>query len=313
MRFDLGASRVAVTGGGGFIGSHVVEALRARGGAPFVPRRADYDLRTESGIRAFLADARPEILIHLAATSGGIGANRDRPAEFLYDNLVMGVRLIDAAYRAGVAKLVCIGTICSYPRHAPVPFREDDLWNGFPDEVSAPYGVAKKALAVQLDAYRRQYGFRGAFLMPVNIYGPRDNFDPRSSNVVAALVRRFVEARRSGAQEVTCWGTGAATREFLYVEDCAEGILLAAERHDDPAPVNLGSGHEIAIRDLAATIAERAGFRGRIAWDAAQPDGQPRRCLDVSRARERFGFMARTSLEEGLGRTIAWYERSVAR
>lgn len=309
MESGLSGRRIAVTGGGGFIGSFVVERLARLGCRPFVPRRASYDLRSGDGIRRFLADARPEIIVHLAATSGGIGANRDRPGEFLYDNLIMGSRLIEESRRAEVEKLVCIGTICSYPRITPVPFRESELWNGYPDEVSAPYGVAKKTLLVQLQAYRTQYGFRGVFLMPGNVYGPRDNFDPRSANVVAALVRKFVDARRRGERTVSCWGTGTATREFLYAEDCAEGIVLAAERYDDADPVNLGSGREVPIRELAEAVAGLAGFDGGIEWDLSKPDGQPRRCLDITRARERFGFEARTPLAEGLARTVDWYER----
>jgi GDP-L-fucose synthase len=299
--------RVAVTGGSGFIGTSVVAQLRERGCDPFVPRSRDYDLRSDADVRRFFDDAQPEIVLHLAATSGGIGANGARPGAFLYDNLVMGARLIEEARVSGVRKLVCIGTICSYPKVTPVPFRENDLWNGYPDEVSAPYGIAKKTLLVQLQAYRKQYGFRGVFLMPVNVYGPRDNFDPQSSNVVAALVRKFVEAERGAAPAVTCWGSGRATREFLYVADCAEGILLAAERWNEPDPINLGSGVEVSIRELARRIAALTGFRGRVLWDESQPDGQLRRCLDVTRAAERFGFSARTSLDIGLARTIDWF------
>jgi GDP-L-fucose synthase len=299
--------RVVVTGGGGFIGSFVVDRLRDEGCDPFVPRRSDYDLRSAEAIRRLMADARPEIVIHLAGTTGGIGANRDRPAEFIHDNLVMGTCLIEESRLAGATRFVCIGTICSYPKQTPVPFRESELWNGYPDEVSAPYGVAKMTLAVQLDAYRRQYGFEGVFVMPANVYGPRDRFDPSSSNVVAALIKKFVDASRRGDEAVTVWGSGRATREFLYVEDCAEGILMATRSCSDPAPVNLGSGVEVSIRDLAETIARIVGYRGRIEWDPSKPDGQPRRCLDVSAARERFGFTARTSLEEGLSRTIDWY------
>ncbi len=306
---DFFASRrVAVTGGSGFIGSFVVEQLRARGCEPFVPRSLTHDLRSESGIARFFADARPDVILHLAAATGGIGANQARPAEFLHDNLVMGARLIDEARRQRAAKFVCIGTICSYPRLTAVPFRESDLWNGYPDEASAPYGVAKKTLLVQLQAYRRQYGFNGIFLMPANVYGPRDNFDVEASNVVAALVRKFVLAARRGDDVVTCWGTGNATREFLYVEDCAAGILRAAEAYDDPEPVNLGCGVEVPIRELAGRIARLSGFGGGVLWDTARPDGQPRRCLDVSRARERFGFVARTPLEVGLARTVEWFK-----
>jgi len=310
MASTLSSRRVAVTGGSGFLGRAVVEALRCRGCEPFVPRSADYDLRTEDGVRRFLEAARPELIVHLAAVVGGIGANRENPGRFLYDNLVMGVRLIEDSRRAGVAKFVCVGTICAYPEHTPVPFREDDLWNGYPEPTNAPYGLAKKMLLVQLQAYREQYAFNGIYLLPVNLYGPGDNFDLRSSHVIPALIRKCVEARRSGRDTVPCWGTGRATREFLYVDDCAEGVLLAAERYDGAAPVNLGSGKEISIRDLAQRIAELTGFSGRLAWDPAQPDGQPRRRLDTTRAREYFGFAAETDLDEGLRRTIRWYEES---
>lgn len=305
----LRGRRLAVTGGAGFLGRAVVEALARRGcEAPFVPRSADYDLRGEDGVERFLADARPEVVLHLAAVVGGIGANRANPGRYLYDNLVMGTRLIEGCRRAGVAKFVCVGTICAYPKHTPVPFREDDLWNGYPEETNAPYGLAKKMLLVQLQAYRQQYGMNGIYLLPVNLYGPGDDFDLETSHVIPALVRKCVEAREAGAPSVPCWGTGAATREFLYVDDCAEGIVLAAERYDEGDPVNLGSGREISIRDLAATIRELTGFDGELVWDETKPDGQPRRCLDVARARERFGFRAATPLEEGLRRTIEWYE-----
>jgi GDP-L-fucose synthase len=290
----------------------VVSKLRDRGAQePFVPRIEDYDLRGESAVRRFLADARPELIIHLAAVVGGIGANRENPGRFLYDNLIMGAQLIEQSRQAGVAKFVCIGTICAYPKFTPVPFREEELWNGYPEETNAPYGLAKKLLLVQLQAYRQQYGFNGIYLLPVNLYGPRDNFDPGSSHVIPALIRKCVEARRRGEPQVECWGTGTATREFLYVDDCAEGILLAAERYDEPDPVNLGSGREISIRDLAEMIRAQTGFAGELVWDASKPDGQPRRCLDTSRARERLGFEAGTSLEEGLTRTVEWYEQEL--
>ncbi len=306
---DLAGKRVAVTGGSGFLGQAVLEKLAARGcDAPFVPRSADYDLRTEDGCRRFLADARPEVLIHLAAVVGGIGANRKHPGSFLYDNLMMGAQLIEQSRHADVEKFVCVGTICAYPKFTPVPFREDELWNGYPEETNAPYGLAKKLLLVQLQAYRQEYGFDGIYLLPVNLYGPRDNFDLESSHVIPALIRKCVEARDAGLTEVPVWGTGTATREFLYVDDCAEGILRAAEAYVDPDPVNLGSGREVSIKDLAEMIAEKCGFTGRLAWDPEKPDGQPRRCLDTTRARERFGFEAATSLEDGLERTIAWYD-----
>lgn len=302
--------RFAVTGGAGFLGRFVVDGLRRRGCAdPFIPRIEEYDLTTGSGIRRMLRDGRPDVIIHLAAVVGGIGANRENPGRFLYENLIMGARLIEESRRAGVSKFVCTGTVCAYPKFAPVPFREDELWNGYPEETNAPYGLAKKLLLVQLQAYRQQYGFDGVYVLPVNLYGPGDNFDYESSHVIPALIRKCVEARDSGARTVECWGTGAATREFLYVEDCAEGILLAAERLQDSEPVNLGSGREIAIRDLAALIGGLTGFTGEFSWDSGKPDGQPRRCLDTSRARERLAFAAATSLEEGLGRTIDWFEK----
>ena len=267
-------------------------------------------MRTEAGVRGFLGAARPQIILHLAAVVGGIGANRESPGRFLYDNLVMGARLIEESRRAGVAKFVCVGTICAYPEHAPVPFREDDLWSGYPEPTNAPYGLAKKMLLVQLQAYRQQYGFNGIYLLPVNLYGPGDNFDLQTSHVIPALIRKCVDARRSGAPSVVCWGSGEVTREFLYVDDCAEGLVLAAERYDGAAPVNLGSGREISIHELARRIAELTGFSGRLEWDLTKPDGQPRRRLDVTRARELFGFSARTDLEPGLRRTIDWYERA---
>jgi len=301
--------RIAVTGGAGFLGSHVVDRLRARGCEPFVPRTVDYDLRTGDGVQRFLGDARPEMILHLAGNVGGIGANRANPGRFFYDNLIMGARLIEASRLAGVSKFVCVGTICAYPKHAPVPFREDDLWSGYPEETNAPYGLAKKALLVQLQAYRQQYGFDGIYLLPVNLYGPRDDFDLESSHVIPALIRKCVSARRRGETTVSCWGTGEATREFLYVEDCADGMLLAAERYDGAEPINLGTGREIRIRELAGLIAKLTGFDGELIWDPSKPDGQPRRCLDVTRARERLGFAATTSLEDGLARTIDWYEQ----
>jgi len=302
--------RVTVTGGAGFLGSHVVERLREQGSEPSVPRSADYDLRTEDGVERLMADARPEWIIHLAGSVGGIGANRVNPGRFFYENLIMGARLIEASRIAGIARFVCVGTICAYPKHAPVPFREEDLWNGYPEETNAPYGVAKRALLVQLQAYRAQYGFPGIYLLPVNLYGPRDDFDPESSHVIPALIRKCVEARLAGESTVSCWGTGEATREFLYVDDCAEGILGAAERYDGPEPINLGTGREIRIRDLAALVVRLTRFEGSLTWDPSKPDGQPRRCLDLTRARTLLDFAATTSLEEGLARTIDWYERA---
>jgi len=304
MSAPIDTRRIVVTGGAGFLGSHVVERLREQGAEPFVPRSRDYDLRSEAGTQRLLADARPELIIHLAAVVGGIGRNLTYPGKFFYDNLIMGALLIEAARRAGVSKLVCVGTVCAYPKHAAVPFREAELWDGFPEETNAPYGVAKKSLMVQLQAYRKQYAFNGVYLLPVNLYGPRDNFDPDASHVIPALIRKCVEARRRDQPVVTCWGTGEPTREFLYVEDCAEAILLAARGYDGAEPINLGTGREISIRD------QLTGFRGKLVWDATRPDGQPRRCLDVTRARERLGFTAPTMLEDGLARTIAWYEQN---
>jgi len=300
--------RVVVTGGAGFLGSFLVEKLRQRkAGEIFVPRSREYDLRDIGAIRRMLADARPDIVIHLAARVGGIGANREHPAEFFYDNLMMGVQLLHESWRAGIGKFVAVGTVCAYPKHTPVPFKEEDLWSGYPEETNAPYGLAKKTLLVQTQAYRQQYGFNSIFLLPVNLYGPGDNCDPNSSHVIPALVRKCLEAKVAGEKKVTLWGTGRPTREFLYVEDCAEGICLATERYDKPEPINLGSGQEISIRELADIIAELTGFSGEFVWDSNQPDGQPRRCLDTTRAVREFAFRARTSFREGLKRTVAWY------
>ena len=300
--------RIVVTGGAGFLGSFIVEKLQARGAAEiFVPRIEDYDLRDLAAVRRLLADARPDVILHLAARVGGIGANRKYPAEFFYDNLMMGAPLMHEAWRTGVGKFVALGTVCAYPKFTPTPFREDDLWNGYPEETNAPYGLAKKMLLVQSQTYREQYGWNSIFLLPVNLYGPRDNFDPESSHVIPALIRKCLEARERGDQEIIAWGDGSPTREFLYVEDAAEGILLATERYNQSDPVNLGSSFEISIKDLTETIAHLTGFEGTIVWDTSKPNGQPRRKLDVSRAQERFGFEARTSFEEGLRRTIAWY------
>lgn len=300
--------RICITGGAGFLGSYLVEKLNQRGANDlFIPHLEEYNLVKPEDIRRMLADARPHLVIHLAARVGGIGANREHPAEFFYDNLMMGVELIHQSWKYGVEKFVTIGTVCAYPKYTPLPFKEVDLWAGYPEETNAPYGLAKKMLLVQGQAYRQQYGFNSIHLMPVNLYGPRDNFDPQTSHVIPALIRRCVEAKERGDTEVVVWGDGSPTREFLYVEDAAEGILLASEHYNGPEPVNLGLGSEISIKDLAETIARMTGFTGRLVWDTSKPNGQPRRALDVSRAREYFGFQANTSFAEGLAKTVAWY------
>ncbi len=300
--------RVVVTGGSGFLGSHIVERLRATGCENiFVPRRSRYDLTEQEAVRRLLADTSPDMVIHLAAEVGGIGANRRNPGRFFYANAAMGIHLIEESRRAGVDKFVQVGTICAYPKFTPVPFREEELWNGYPEETNAPYGIAKKALLVQLQSYRDQYGFNGIYLLPVNLYGPRDNFDPESSHVIPALIRKMVEAKENGSREVVLWGTGRASREFLYVDDCARAVLLAAEHYNGREPVNLGTSMEITIGELARLIADVVGFTGELTYDTSQPDGQPRRCLDTSRAREYFGFEAKVSFEEGLRRTVEWF------
>ena len=304
--------RVTVTGGAGFLGRYVVERLRARECENvFVPRSRNYDLTEIGAVRRLYDDARPDVVLHLAAVVGGIGANRARPGEFFFKNLMMGVQLIEEARLRGIEQFVALGTICAYPKFTPVPFKEERLWDGYPEETNAPYGLAKKMMLVQSQAYRQQYGFNSIFLLPVNLYGPGDNFDLETSHVIPALIRKCVEAKEEGAERIEVWGTGEASREFLYVEDAAEGILLAAERYDESEPVNLGAGFEIKIKDLAALIARLVGFTGAMVYDRSRPDGQPRRCLDTARAREKFGFAARTPFEEGLRRTIAWYVREV--
>ena len=300
--------RVLLTGGGGFLGSFIRQRLeREQPAAILAPRRSELDLRDAGAIRAYLREQKPDLIIHGAAVVGGIGANRMHPGRFFYENAIMGIQLIEEARLAGVDKFVCLGTICAYPKFAPIPFREDDLWNGYPEETNAPYGVAKKALLVQLQSYRQEYGFNGIFLLPVNLYGPRDNFDLETSHVIPAMIRKFIEAGARGEREVVLWGDGTPTREFLYVEDAADGIVTAAEKYEKSEPVNLGRGEEISIRDLAMLIRQATGFEGEIVWDPTKPNGQPRRMLDVERAANEFGFRAGTSFPAGLARTIDWY------
>lgn len=307
---DLRQKCVLVTGGAGFLGRHVVQQLKERGCSEImVPRRAEYDLTREAAVAALYDVARPQVVIHLAAVVGGIGANRANPGRFFYDNLVMGAMLMEYARRGAVEKFVAIGTICSYPKHTPVPFREDDLWNGYPEETNAPYGLAKKMFLVQAQAYRQQYGFNAIYLLPVNLYGPGDNVDLEASHVIPALIRKCLEAVERRAPEIVCWGDGTPTREFLYVEDCAEAVVLATERYDGAEPVNIGAGFEISIKDLVELIADLTGFKGRIAWDTTKPNGQPRRCLDTARAWQLFGFRAKTDFRAGLRRTIEWYAK----
>jgi GDP-L-fucose synthase len=299
--------RVLVTGGGGFLGSRLVERLRSEGEEPFVARRQDYDLTVPGDVERAFAEAKPELVFHLAAEVGGIGANRANPGRYWYANTAMGTNVLEQSRLSGVSKLVLLGTICSYPKFAPTPFKEDDLWEGYPEETNAPYGVAKKALLVGAQAYREQYGLNAIYLLPVNLYGPGDNFDLESSHVIPALVRKMIEAQERGESDVVLWGDGSPTREFLYVEDCADGIVLASQHYDGADPVNLGTGDEISIRGLAELVAELTGFEGEIVWDTSKPNGQPRRRLDVSRAEQLFGFRARTPLREGIERTVAWY------
>ncbi|PIY80170.1 MAG: GDP-fucose synthetase [Candidatus Pacebacteria bacterium CG_4_10_14_0_8_um_filter_42_14] len=305
---NLKGKTVLVTGGGGFLGSHLVELLKKEKlGKLIVPRSADLDLRKEKTNKELFKDV--DVVIHLAANVGGIGYNQEHPAELFYDNLLMGVHAMHEAYKAGVKKFVALGTICAYPKYTPVPFSEEDLWNGYPEETNAPYGLAKKMQLVQSQAYRDQYGFNSIFLLPTNLYGPGDNFDPNSSHVIPALIRKFVEAKKAKAEEVVVWGTGAPTREFLYVEDAARGILLATKRYDKPEPVNLGSSFEISIAELSHLIGDIVGFQGKIRFDVTKPDGQPRRKIDTSRAREELGFVSEVKFEEGLKKTVEWYEK----
>lgn len=305
---DWKATRVVVTGGAGFLGRGIVAELRKRGAAEIiVPRSKEYDLRDLSAVQRLLCDSRPDLVIHAAAIVGGIGANQERPAEFFYDNLMMGVQLLHESWRAGVSKFVAVGTVCAYPKYTPLPFKEEDLWNGYPEETNAPYGLAKKMLLVQSQAYRQQYEYNSIFLLPVNLYGPEDNFDPASSHVIPALIKKCVEAKEHGDTEIVAWGDGSPTREFLYRDDAAEGIVLAAERYDGSEPVNLGSSTEISIKDLTELIARVTGFEGRIVWDTSKPNGQPRRKLSVERAEREFGFRSSTTFESGLRATVDWY------
>ena len=307
-RINWEEKRICVTGGAGFLGTHLIAKLRQRGAKEiFIPKIEDYDLVDRDAIAQLLMDSNPDVIIHLAAHVGGIGANREHPAEFFYDNLMMGVQLMHQAYERGVEKFVAIGTVCAYPKFTPTPFKEDDLWIGYPEETNAPYGLAKKMLLVQSQAYRDQYGYNSIFLLPVNLYGPGDNFNPRSSHVIPALIRKCVEAKENNEDHIVVWGDGSPTREFIYVEDAAEGIALAAERYNESEPVNIGSGFEISIKDLVEKIAKMTGFKGDLVWDTSKPNGQPRRALDVSRAKEKFGFEAKTDFDEGLQNTIDWY------
>lgn len=304
------SDRIIVTGGAGFLGSFVCEELKRRGyNNLFVPRRKDFDLTKEADVERLYRDEKPNVVLHLAAEVGGIGANRENPGRYFFANMSMGMHLIEHARRNNLKKFVQVGTICAYPNLTPVPFKEEDLWNGFPEVTNAPYGVAKKALLVMCQAYRQQYGLNAVYLLPVNLYGPRDNFDLKTSHVVPALIRKCIEAKRRGDKEISAWGTGSASREFLYVEDCARGIVTAAEKYDSPDPINLGSGREITIKDLTELVAKLTGFTGKIVWDPTKPDGQPRRCLDVSKAKAAFGFTADTPFETGLLKTIQWFEQ----
>ncbi len=309
---NLKNKKIIVTGGAGFLGKYVVEKLKEIGCFDvFIPKIEEYDLRDLGAIKKMYIVSNAEIVIHLAAIVGGIGANRENPGSFFYDNLIMGIQLMEEARKSDIEKFVAIGTICAYPKFTPIPFKEDNLWDGYPEETNAPYGLAKKMLLVQSQAYRQQYGFNSIFLLPVNLYGPGDNFDPKSSHVIPALIKKFYKAKVNNEPEVDVWGTGKATREFLYVEDCAEAIVLATEKYDKVDPVNIGAGFEISIKDLADLIREIIGFKGKIVWDTLKPDGQPKRCLDTSRADKEFGFKAKTDFKKGLEKTIKWYKENV--
>jgi len=305
---NLKSKKIIVTGGVGFLGKFVVKKLKGRNCKDiFIPKIEEYDLRDLDAVKRMYRDAKGDIVIHLAAVVGGIGANRENPGSFFYDNLIMGIQLIEQARLMGIEKFIAIGTICAYPKFTPVPFKEEDLWNGYPEETNAPYGLAKKMLLVQSQAYRKQYGFNSIYLLPVNLYGPGDNFDPKSSHVIPALIKKFYDAKINNEDKVVVWGTGKATREFLYVEDCAEAIVLATEKYNKPDPINIGAGFEISIKDLAYKIKDIIGFKGNILWDKTKPDGQPRRCLDTKKAEKEFGFKAKTKFNEGLRKTIEWY------
>jgi len=308
---NLEAKKIVVTGGAGFLGSFVVKKLKEGGCKDvFVPRSKDYDLRNINAVDKLYNDFKPDIVIHLAAVVGGIGANRAHPGKFFYDNAIMGIQMIEQARLHNIEKFVQVGTVCAYPKYTPVPFKEENLWDGYPEETNAPYGLAKKMLLVQIQAYKQEYGFNGIYLLPVNLYGPGDNFDLESSHVIPAMIRKFVEAKMDKEKEVVLWGDGSPTREFLYAEDAAEGIVLATERYDKPTPVNLGAGFEIKIKNLAELIKKIVGYEGKIVWDTTKPNGQPRRCLDVTKAEKEFGFRAKMKFEEGLKKTIEWYEKT---
>ncbi len=306
------SDKIIITGGAGFLGSFVCELLKQRGYTNlYIPRKKDVDLTNEAAVEKLYVDQKPAIILHLAAEVGGIGANRDNPGRFFFANMAMGMHLIEAARKHGLKKFLQVGTICAYPKFTPVPFKEDDLWNGYPEETNAPYGVAKKALMVMCQSYRQQYGLNAVYLLPVNLFGPRDNFDLHTSHVIPALIRKCIEAKNRGDKEIVAWGTGQVSREFLYVEDCARGIVDSMEKYDSPEPMNLGSGREITIKDLTELVAKTVGFQGKITWDSTKPDGQPRRCLDVSRAKKEIGFVADTTLENGLKKTVDWYAQYV--